>query len=129
MKRLRMTRAHLLHLVLLVQVSLAVTYTIAWSYRTGSLLLTTTGAFLAWTGFILAHRVETGRFVDAPRADTGTVERQHRYLVPGILMMVAAFPVASLGIHLDAVPVILAGELTFFTGFVIGHHGLTGSLY
>ncbi len=126
----RISRTTLLHLALLVQVSLAVTYTIAWSYRTGSLLLTTAGAFLAWTGFILAHRVETGRFVDAPRPDAGTtVERQHRYLVPGILMMVVAFPVASLGIHLDAVPVILAGELTFFTGFVIGHHGLTGSLY
>lgn len=124
-----MRRATLLHLFLLVQVSLAVTYTIAWSYRTGSLLLTTTGAFLAWSGFILAHRVETGRFVDPPRADTGTTGRRPGRLAIGILMMVVAFPVASFGIHLDSVLVILAGELTFFSGFVIGHHGLTGSLY
>lgn len=120
---------YLLHAALIVEIALAVTLTIAWSYRTASIVLPSIGAFFAWAGFLAAHRLETGRLLDEPRPGSHQHDLRYAPLSAGILMMVVAFPVAILGVHLDAVHVIMVGELLFFSGFAISHAGLTGNLY
>ncbi|MDY6762084.1 MAG: hypothetical protein SVY41_03470 [Candidatus Nanohaloarchaea archaeon] len=115
------------HAALIALTAVSVTATIVWSYRTGSLLYTALGSLAAWTAFITAHRFETGRFVDPPGGDH-TVP-SYPLLGLGLLMMIVAFPVAIFGVHTDLPVVILAGELLFFTGWVVSHDGLTGSLY
>lgn len=115
-------------LFLLVQVSLSVTYAIVWSYRTHNLLLVSIASLSTWIGFLIAHYLETGKLVDRLNSETPKAETKHLLLVLGLAMMVFAFPIAIWGVYLDSPLIIFGGELTFFSGFSIGHYGLDGKL-
>lgn len=113
-----------LQAMLIVEMALAVTFTIIWSYRLESVLLASAGSLFAWLGLLSAHYLETGQLADKAESHAYKVDPIYPVLVLGVFMMVAAFPTAILGVHMDSSGVIFAGELTFFSGFAVGHYGL-----
>jgi hypothetical protein len=92
-------------------------------------MLASLGSLGAWTGLLAAHYVETGHLADEAKSHEEDADTLYKFLVPGLAMMVLAFPVAILGVHMDSVAVIFLGELSFFSGFAIGHYGLSRKFF
>jgi len=89
-------------------------------------------ALVAWIGYLVAHKAETGQFIhdpfepsnDAPEND----EMIRTITAGGFLLLVAGMVIGAIGIKAEQLIVSITGGVFFVGGYVIAHYGATGEL-
>lgn len=86
----------------------------------------------SWTGYLIAHHGETGRFVDEPGTGESPSLPRSRPKQAAVITTVAGMALAfPLGIHaliIESFPLILIAAMVFVGGYVLAHQLLTGSV-
>jgi hypothetical protein len=111
----------------IVAVALAIGFIWARQERTA---LTFASAFTAWWGYLFAHYMETGEFVDGLEG-TEHIRESAEWLVGaavGVAVLVAGMVVGAVGIGAVAFTTTFAGAVLFLSGYVITHYAVTGHL-
>lgn len=110
-----------------VAVALAIGF--IWA-RQERIVLTFAAAFTAWWGYLFAHYMETGEFVDGLEG-TDHIRNSEKWIVGaalGIAVLVAGMVVGAIGIGATAFTTTFLGALLFLSGYVIAHYAVTGHL-
>lgn len=87
---------------------------------------------VSWTGYLIAHHGETGRFVDEPGTgkSPSVPESKIEQITIGIVVggMALAFPMGIHALVTDSFPLLLLAATLFVGGYVSAHQVLTGSV-
>lgn len=103
------------------------TISIFWSINP-SFIHVLAGTALAWSGYLKAHKLVTGRFIDTS-ARNREVNKHFSWLgLFGIILMFSAFPSGVVAVYKESIILLLGVNTVFMGGYIIGHYGFTDEL-
>lgn len=87
---------------------------------------------VSWTGYLIAHHGETGRFVDEPgTGDPPSIPKsmpKQAAIITAVAGMTFAFPMGIHALIIESFTLILIAATVFVGGYVLAHQLLTGSV-
>lgn len=90
-------------------------------------------SMLMWTGYLIAHKISEGTFVDGHEEDSSNHMIPHdreRWsgVILGSLILISGFAVAIQGLRQQSIFMTFPAAALFWTGYVTAHYNATGEL-
>lgn len=88
---------------------------------------------LMWAGYLIAHRISEGKFVDGNDEDDNSHMIPHdreRWagVIMGSLILISGFGVAIQGLREESLMMTFPAATLFWTGYIVAHYNATEEL-
>jgi hypothetical protein len=102
------------------------------TFHGSPLFITYTTALTAWWGYLIAHKVATGVFIDNPfeaTSEQSAIGRMNTLVgMVGVVVLVSGMVVGAIGIRNDLLGMSVVGGLLFVSGYATAHYWATGKI-
>ena len=103
------------------------------TFHGASMWITYITAFVSWWGYLIAHKITTGKFVHNPTICSGQASSSFELdnwllVVGGVSILSGGMVTGAIGIRVETLSVTIVGGVMFITGYVIAHIGSTNKL-
>lgn len=85
-------------------------------------------AFMAWTGYLFAHYLATGSFMDGKDASVATGWSERGGVVLGGAILIAGMLVGIRGVRAADIVLTNVGGVLFLGGYIVAHRIATGEI-